>query len=132
MTPNPFTSGGARWNVMAAYGAQRKLGKTDKQAIAYLNRLFNHVPVQRQRTRGAHRSCEGKGDALLTYENEAIFAQQEGRAHRVQLPKATILIENPVASPRAGRTRRRPRLPEVPLVAEGAEALRAERLPARR
>ena len=36
ITPNPFTSGGARWNVMAAYGAERKAGKTDKQAIAYL------------------------------------------------------------------------------------------------
>jgi ABC-type sulfate transport system substrate-binding protein len=44
ITPNPFTSGGARWNVMAAYGAQRKAGKTDKQAIAYLKKFFQHIP----------------------------------------------------------------------------------------
>ena len=45
ITPNPFTSGGARWNVMAAYGAQRAQGKTDSQAIAYLKRLFKNVSV---------------------------------------------------------------------------------------
>ena len=46
ITPNPFTSGGARWNVMAAYGAQRKLGKTDRQAQDYLLKLFQHVVSQ--------------------------------------------------------------------------------------
>src|SRR5256886_2765001 len=46
ITPNPFTSGGARWNVMAAYGAQRRVGKSDKQAVKYLYKLFHHVPVQ--------------------------------------------------------------------------------------
>src|ERR687886_1544213 len=43
VTPNPFTSGGARWNVMAAYGAMRREGKTHAQAVAYLRRLFKHV-----------------------------------------------------------------------------------------
>src|SRR5947207_12314010 len=46
ITPNPFTSGSARWNVMAAYGALRRQGKSDKQAIQYLKKLFRHVPVQ--------------------------------------------------------------------------------------
>ena len=46
ITPNPFTSGGARWNIMAAYGAQLKEGKTPAQAQQYLSTLFHHVPVQ--------------------------------------------------------------------------------------
>src|SRR6266568_3131556 len=45
ITPNPFTSGGARWNILAAYGAQRAQGKTDSQAIAYLKRLFKNVSL---------------------------------------------------------------------------------------
>src|SRR5664280_1902690 len=46
ITPNPFTSGGARWNVMAAYGALSKAGLTHKQAVANLTKLFRHVSVQ--------------------------------------------------------------------------------------
>src|SRR5256885_7016110 len=75
ITPNPFTSGGARWNVMAAYGALRRQGKSDKQAIKYLAKLFHHVPVQPDSARAALAVfAQGKGDVLLTYENEAIFA----------------------------------------------------------
>ena len=79
ITPNPFTSGGARWNVMAAYGAWRKLGKTDKQAQANLLKLFKNVVVQDKSARDALNTflC-GKGDVLLAYENEAIFAQLAG------------------------------------------------------
>ena len=77
ITPNPFTSGGARWNVMAAYGAQRRAGKTDKQAVAYLYKLFQHVPVQPDSARSALQIfAQGKGDVLLTYENEAIYARR--------------------------------------------------------
>src|SRR3954464_8845338 len=69
ITPNPFTSGGARWNVMAAYGAERKAGKTDKQAIAYLYKFFQHVPVQPDSARTALQVfAQGKGDVLITYE----------------------------------------------------------------
>ena len=53
ISPNPFTSGGARWNIMAAYGAQLKDGKTPEQANAYLNELFHHVPVQDEAARDA-------------------------------------------------------------------------------
>src|SRR5438034_240827 len=74
VTPNPFTSGGARWNVMAAYGAQRAQGKTDSQAIAYLKRLFKNVSVLPKSAREATQVfASGKGDVLLTYENEAIY-----------------------------------------------------------
>ena len=79
INPNPFTSGGARWNVMAAYGAQRRAGKTDKQAVAYLYKLFKHIPVQPDSARAALQIfAQGKGDVLLTYENEAIYAEKKG------------------------------------------------------
>ena len=103
ITPNPFTSGGARWNVMAAYGAQRKAGKTDKQAIAYLNKLFQHVPVQPDSARDALQIfAQGKGDVLLTYENEAIYAEKKGVHTEYTTPKATLLIETPVALTKSG------------------------------
>ena len=77
--PNPFTSGGARWNVMAAYGAQMKQGKTHEQAVDYLGELFKHVSVQDKSARESLQTFTGgKGDVLLAYENEAILAQQKG------------------------------------------------------
>src|SRR5207342_1721508 len=98
ITPNPFTSGGARWNVMAAYGAWRKAGKTDKQAQANLLRLFKNVVVQDTSARNALNTfLSGKGDVFLAYENEALFAQAAGQATPFVIPKSTILIENPIA-----------------------------------
>jgi sulfate/thiosulfate transport system substrate-binding protein len=103
VTPNPFTSGGARWNVMAAYGAERAQGKTDKQAIAYLKALFKNVPVLPKSAREATQVfASGKGDVLLTYENEAIYANKKGVHTEYVLPKQTILIENPVALTKSG------------------------------
>jgi sulfate/thiosulfate-binding protein len=96
--PNPFTSGGARWNVMAAYGAQRKLGKTHDQAVAYLGELFKHVSVQDKSARESLQTFTGgKGDVLLAYENEAILAQEKGEELDYVVPDQTILIQNPVA-----------------------------------
>ena len=106
ITPNPFTSGGARWNVMAAYGAQRRAGKTDKQAIAYLYKLFKHVPVQPDSARSALQIfAQGKGDVLLTYENEAIYAEKKGVHTQYKTPKATLLIETPVALTKSGASK---------------------------
>ena len=103
ITPNPFTSGGARWNVMAAYGAERAQGKTDKQAIDYLKKLFKNVPVLPKSAREATQVfASGKGDVLLTYENEAIYANKKGVHTEYVLPKQTILIENPVALTKSG------------------------------
>jgi sulfate transport system substrate-binding protein len=105
ITPNPFTSGGARWNVMAAYGAERAQGKTDKQAIDYLKKLFKNVPVLPKSAREATQVfASGKGDVLLTYENEAIYANKKGVHTEYVLPKQTILIENPVALTKSGLT----------------------------
>jgi sulfate/thiosulfate transport system substrate-binding protein len=98
ITPNPFTSGGARWNVMAAYGAQRKLGETHKQAVGYLLNLFKHVSVQDKSARESLATfMAGKGDVLLAYENEALFALSKGQPAYFVIPRSTILIENPVA-----------------------------------
>ena len=103
ITPNPFTSGGARWNVMAAYGAQREAGKTDKQAIAYLKKFFQHVPVQPDSARSALQIfAQGKGDVLLTYENEALYAEKKGVHTQYTTPKNTLLIETPVALTKTG------------------------------
>jgi sulfate transport system substrate-binding protein len=103
ITPNPFTSGGARWNVMAAYGALRRQGKSDKQAIQYLYKLFRHVPVQPASAREALQVfSQGQGDVLLTYENDAIFAEKKGVHTQYQIPKATLLIETPAALTKSG------------------------------
>lgn len=98
ITPNPFTSGGARWNVMAAYGAWRKQGKTDAQATANLQRLFRNVVVQDKSARDALQTfLSGKGDVMLAYENEALLARSQGQNVQFVIPRSTILIENPVA-----------------------------------
>ena len=99
VTPNPFTSGGARWNTIAAYGAQLREGKTDGQAIGYLNELFaKHVVAQDKSARESLQTfLGGKGDVALTYENEAITAQQKGENVDYVIPKQTILIQNPTA-----------------------------------
>jgi sulfate/thiosulfate transport system substrate-binding protein len=103
ITPNPFTSGGARWNVMAAYGALRRQGKSDKQAIQYLTRLFHHVPVQPDSARVALQVfAQGQGDVLVTYENDAIYAEKKGVHTQYQVPKATLLIETPAALTKTG------------------------------
>jgi sulfate/thiosulfate-binding protein len=106
ITPNPFTSGGARWNVMAAYGAWVKLGKTKAQARAKLLQLFQHVSVQDKSARDSLNTfLSGKGDVLLTYENEAIGAQLAGQKVQYVIPRSTILIENPIAVLKASDNR---------------------------
>src|SRR3954451_14159012 len=95
---NPFTSGGARWNVMAAWGSQIKAHKTEKQANAYLASLYKNISVQDSSARASMNTfVSGKGDVLLAYENEAIQAQQSGAKISFVRPSSTILIENPIA-----------------------------------
>jgi sulfate transport system substrate-binding protein len=89
LTPNPFTSGGARWNVMAAVGARGE---------DYVKKLFGNVVVQDKSARESLQTfIGGKGDAILAYENEVITAQQAGEDIDYVVPDETILIENPIA-----------------------------------
>ena len=98
ITPNPFSSGGAKWNIMAAYGAQLKQGKSEAEAKAYLKDLFSNVPVEPGSARDALTTFTGgKGDVLISYENEAILAKREDNSLEYMIPDQTILIENPIA-----------------------------------
>jgi sulfate transport system substrate-binding protein len=103
VTPNPFTSGGARWNIMAAYGAQIKAGKTPAEAEAYLKELFGNVVSQDSSARNALQTfVSGRGDVLIDYENEAIAYEKKGESLEYVIPKDTILIQNPIAVLGAG------------------------------
>ncbi len=98
VVPNVQTSGGAKWDVIAAYGAQRKLGKSHAQAVKYLAKLYDHVVSQDKSAREALQTfLAGRGDVLLSYENEAIFAQKHDQPIDYVMPKSTIQIENPIA-----------------------------------
>jgi sulfate/thiosulfate transport system substrate-binding protein len=97
--PNPFSSGGARWDIMAAYGAQLRERKTPKQAVAYLQKLFQHNVSQDTSARNALNTfLAGKGDVLVTYESDAKNAQAQGRQVYYAIPKATLQIETPLAA----------------------------------
>ena len=99
LTPNPFTSGGARWNLMAAYGNQVLTeGKSEEDGMQYLSDLLSNVPVQDESARDSLGTfLGGKGDVLIAYENEAIAAQQAGEDIEYVVPDSTILIETPIA-----------------------------------
>ena len=101
ITPNPKTSGGARWNYLAAWGfAQRKYGSPQKAKL-FLAKLFRNVPVLDSGARGATTSFveRGQGDVLIAWENEALLAvNQLGRGKfDVVVPSVSILAEPPVA-----------------------------------
>jgi sulfate transport system substrate-binding protein len=98
LTPNPFSSGSAKWNVLAAYGAQRRLGKSDKQATDYVKQLFKHVVAQDTSGRNATNTfLSGKGDVLITYESEAIASRMNGQDIQYVIPRQSMLIELPIA-----------------------------------
>jgi sulfate transport system substrate-binding protein len=101
ITPNPKTSGGARWNYLAAWGyAQRKYG-SPQQAKLFLAKLFRNVPVLDSGARGATTTFveRGQGDVLIAWENEALLATNKlGRGKfDLVVPSVSILAEPPVA-----------------------------------
>jgi sulfate/thiosulfate-binding protein len=103
VTPNPQTSGGAKWNLMAAYGAQIKQGKTPAQADDFVAKLFKNTVSADKSAREALQTFDaGKGDVLLAYENEALTAKSKGLKLDYVIPDQTILIENPIAVTTAG------------------------------
>ncbi|HVS69294.1 MAG TPA: sulfate ABC transporter substrate-binding protein [Mycobacteriales bacterium] len=98
VTPNPLSSGSACWNLMAAYGAELKEGKSAAQALAFVKQLLQHtVSLPDSGSDATAAFVGGTGNVLIGYENEAISAQQAGDAVDYVTPKDTILIENPVA-----------------------------------
>jgi sulfate transport system substrate-binding protein len=98
ITPNPFTSGGAKWNLMAAYGSQTAQGRSPEEALDFLHEVLANTPVQDKSAREALQTfAGGKGDVLLAYENEAITAQRAGIELDYVVPDETILIQNPAA-----------------------------------
>lgn len=99
ITANAVVSGGARWNLIAAYGQAIKSGASEQEALDYVTDLLRNVPVQDKSAREALQTFSGgKGDVLLTYENEAITAKNAGQDVDYVIPPTTILIENPVAA----------------------------------
>jgi sulfate/thiosulfate transport system substrate-binding protein len=101
ITPNPKTSGGARWNYLAAWGYAIKRGGNDAAARAFVTELYKHVPVLDSGARGATTTFveRGLGDVLLAWENEARLAVDKLGKDKVEIviPSVSILAEPPVA-----------------------------------
>ncbi|GAB4584170.1 sulfate ABC transporter substrate-binding protein [Nocardia sp. IFM 10818] len=100
VTPNPFSSGSAKWNLLAPYAAKSEGGKNPQAGLDYLSQLVSpeHVKVQPKSGREATDTfLQGVGDVLLSYENEAIFSERKGDPIEHIIPPTTFKIENPVA-----------------------------------
>lgn len=98
LTPNPFTSGAAKWNIMAAYGQASEGGKDPAAGLAYVKKLISHVVVQDKSGREALQNfTSGTGDVLLSYEYEATTAQKKGEKVDFVTPDDTIKINIDIA-----------------------------------
>jgi sulfate transport system substrate-binding protein len=104
LTPDPKTSGGARWNILALYGAALR-GKVkdvpandEKAATEFLTSVLKNVTAFDKGARESITNFEtGNGDVAITYENEVLVGQQAGQDYELIIPTSTILIENPVS-----------------------------------
>jgi sulfate transport system substrate-binding protein len=98
VTPNPFSSGSARWNLMAVYGSAIEEGSSEAQALEAVKKVVEKAEAQPGSGRDAYNAFkEGQGNVLLTYENEAIKAEKEGEEVEYVIPPYTIEIETPIA-----------------------------------
>ena len=98
VTPNPASSGAARWNILAAYHQAVKAGGTEADAKTYLTSFFENVVALPGSGRDATNAfLQGTADVLISYENEAILARQSGEKFDYIVPDNTLLIENPAA-----------------------------------
>ena len=102
--PSPKTSGGAMWDVNAIYGAGLKMSENGSRGLdsasakSLLKSIQRNVKVMDKSARASMTTFEnGVGDAILTYENEVLLRQMQGRMIPYVIPRATILIENPIA-----------------------------------
>ncbi|NUR08480.1 MAG: sulfate ABC transporter substrate-binding protein, partial [Nocardioidaceae bacterium] len=99
ITPNPASSGSAKWNILAAYGHVLAQGGSEADAQAYLKKFFGNVAALPGSGRDATTAFQGgNGDVLLSYENEAILARQSGADFDYVVPPETLLIQNPGAT----------------------------------
>jgi sulfate/thiosulfate transport system substrate-binding protein len=99
VTPNPFSSGSAKWNLLAPYAAKSDGGNRQQAGLDYVKTLVTeHIKTQPKSGREASDSfLQGEGDVLLSYENEAIFLERDGEPVEHLVPPATFKIENPAA-----------------------------------
>ncbi len=99
VTPNPFSSGSAKWNLLAPYAAKSAGGADKAAGLAYVTSLVtDHVKVQPKSGREATETfLQGSGDVLLSYENEALFIEKNGDPVEHVTPPQTFKIENPAA-----------------------------------
>jgi sulfate transport system substrate-binding protein len=104
LTPNPKTSGGAQWNILALYGAAKRgfvdgVAKDDDAAATeFLKAVLKNVTVMDKGARESITNFEkGVGDVAITYENEVLVGQQGGQDYELVIPRSSILIENPIA-----------------------------------
>jgi sulfate transport system substrate-binding protein len=99
VTPNPFSSGSAKWNLLAPYAAKSEGGASPQAGLDFVNQLVTeHVKIQPKSGREATEAfLQGSGDVLLSYENEALFAERNGDPVEHVTPPVTFKIENPAA-----------------------------------
>jgi sulfate transport system substrate-binding protein len=139
ITPNPKTSGGARWNYLAAWGwALKKFGGDEAKVKDYVGKLYKNVPVLDSGARGSTTTFgqRGIGDVLIAWENEAFLLVKELGKDKFEIvaPSVSILAEPSVAGGRPGGEQEGEReggrgVPEVPLQRRGAGDHRQELLP---
>ena len=99
VTPNPFSSGSAKWNLLAPYAAKSNGGVDEQAGLDYISKLVGeHVEIQPKSGREATEAfLQGSGDVLLSYENEALFIEGKGDPVEHVTPPQTFKIENPAA-----------------------------------
>lgn len=99
ITPNPFSSGSAKWNLLAPYAAKSDGGRNPEAGLAYVERMVrDHVQLQPKSGREATEAfLQGSGDVLLSFENEALFIQRNGDPIDYVTPPATFRTDNPAA-----------------------------------
>lgn len=99
ITPNPFSSGSAKWNLLAPYAAKSDGGRDKQAGLDFIRELVeDHIRLQPKSSRQATEAfLQGAGDVLLSYENEALFIEKSGDPIEYVTPPQTFRIENPVA-----------------------------------
>ena len=130
VTPNPASSGSAKWNLLAAYGAAKDEGGSDEAAQEYMTKFFGNVAALPDSGRDATTAfTSGTGDVLLSYENEAILARQSGQDFDYVIPDETLLDRERRARSSTDAPKAAAGLPGLPEERRRPEAVRRDRLP---